>query len=103
MKGTIKSSLSLRLSKKLNNKRDDKIVPFIIRCKKLLLNDSVGRALSSASTALKALITIDLVVQVAHFNSFGRALRSAGAAGQALIGNNKSHNFTSVCILSVRH
>lgn len=66
--------------------------------KKLLLNDSVGRALSSASTALKALVTVDLVVQLTHVNSLSRALSSAGTAGQAFIVNNKSHNYTSVCI-----
>ena len=68
----------------------------------LLLNDSFGRALSCAGTALKALVLIDNIVQIAHIDSFGRALSCAGTAGQALVGNNKSHNVTSVCIFSLR-
>ena len=63
----------------------------------LLSLDSLCRALCCASTALKALVGIDLIVKIAHRDSFSRALCCACAAGQALVGNNKSHDVTSIC------
>ena len=81
---------------KAKRKRSDKNRPFLFV--QLLLDDRFGRALSRASAALKALLGVDLVMQVAHIDRFGRALSCASAAGQALIGNNKSHGVTSVCI-----
>lgn len=64
--------------------------------------DSLGRALSRASAALKALVSVDLIVQVAHLDSLGRALCCAGAAGQAVVAYNKSHGITSICIFDPR-
>jgi hypothetical protein len=64
--------------------------------RRLLLNNSLSRALSSARTALQALIGIDLVVQIAHVDSFSGTLCCARTAGQALVGNNKSHDDTSM-------
>jgi hypothetical protein len=64
--------------------------------RRLLLNNSLSRALSSARTALKTLIGIDLVVQIAHVDSFSGTLCCARTAGQALVGNNKSHDDTSM-------
>jgi hypothetical protein len=63
--------------------------------RRLLLNNSLSRALSSARTALQALTGIDLIVQIAHVDSFSRTLCCARTAGQALVGNNKSHDDTS--------
>lgn len=65
----------------------------------VLALDSLCGALCCASTALKALVRIDLVVKIAHRDSFSRALCCACAAGQALVGNNKSHDVTSICSL----
>ena len=64
----------------------------------LLLNDRLGGALGSACAALQALAGVDLVVQIAHVDRFGRTLSCAGTAGQALVGNNKSHDDTSIFI-----
>ena len=58
--------------------------------------DCLCGALSCARTALKALAGVDLVVKLAHRDSFGRALSCACAAGQALVGNYKSHDVTSI-------
>jgi hypothetical protein len=66
----------------------------------LLLDNRLSGALGSACAALQALAGVDLIVGVAHIDRFGRALRCAGTAGQALVGDNKSHNDTSVCILA---
>jgi hypothetical protein len=35
-------------------------------------------------------------MDIAHINRLGRALCCAGAAGQALVSNNKSHDIPSV-------
>ena len=53
------------------------------------------------STALNALVSVDLIVQIAHVDRFSGALCSAGTAGQALISDNKSHSVTSVCYLTI--
>ena len=71
------------------------IAPHSMLFRRSLLNNCLGGALSCASAALQALISVYLVVQIAHVNCFGRALSCAGTAGQALIGNNKSHDVTS--------
>ena len=60
------------------------------------LRNSLSGALSCASTALKALIGVDLVVKLAHIDRFSRALSCARAAGQALIRNNVCHDITSI-------
>jgi hypothetical protein len=80
-------------------KRDDPLVPFFYEFR-LLLNDGLGRALGSAGAALQALAGVDLIVQIAHLDRFGRTLCCAGTAGQALVGDNKSHDDTSVFSLS---
>ena len=62
----------------------------------LLVHNGLGRALSSTGAALQALLLVDLIVQFAHVDRFCRTLSSAGAAGQALIGDNKSHDIPSI-------
>ena len=67
----------------------------------LLLDNSLSGALCSAGTALNALVSVDLIVQIAHVDRFSGALCSAGTAGQALISDNKSQSVTSVCYLTI--
>ena len=67
----------------------------------LLLDNSLSGALCSTGTALDALVSVDLIVQIAHVDRFSGALCSAGTAGQALISDNKSHSVTSVCYLTI--
>ena len=57
--------------------------------------NGLGRALSRAGAALQALALVDLIVKLAHINCLSRALGCAGTTGQALIGNNKSHDIPS--------
>jgi hypothetical protein len=61
----------------------------------LLQSDRLGRALGSAGAALQALIGIDLVVDLTHVDGFSRALSCARAAGQAIIADNVRHVVTS--------
>ena len=68
---------------------------------KLLSDDSVSGALSSAGTAAHANAGIDLVVGLAHADSVCGALSSAGATGHASVGNNVCHDVTSICIFSL--
>ena len=68
---------------------------------KLLSDDSVSGALSSAGTAAHASAGIDLVVGVTHADSVSGALSSAGTAAHASVGNNVCHDVTSICIFSL--
>ena len=85
----------------INNKRGDFYRPFYYCVQALLLDNSLSGALCSAGTALNALVSVDLIVQIAHVDRFSGALCSAGTAGQALISDNKSHSVTSVCYLTI--
>ena len=58
-------------------------------------DNRLGRALRSAGAAIQALLRVDLIMELAHVDRLGRTLGSAGAAGQALVGNHKSHDRTS--------
>ena len=84
-----------------SNKRGDFYRPFYYCVQALLLDNSLSGALCSAGTALNALVSVDLIVQIAHVDRFSGALCSAGTAGQALISDNKSHSVTSVCYLTI--
>ena len=85
----------------INHKRGDFYRPFYYCVQALLLDNSLSGALCSAGTALNALVSVDLIVQIAHVDRFSGALCSAGTAGQALISDNKSHSVTSVCYLTI--
>ena len=74
----------------------------LIYLSRLLGNDSLGRALGCACAALQALVSVDLVVKIAHLDCICGTLSCAGTAGQALVSNNKSHDVTSVMYLTFR-
>ena len=67
--------------------------PFFMS-RELLERNSLGRALGSAGAALQALIGVDLVVDLSHVDGFSRALSCASAAGQAIIADNVRHIVT---------
>jgi hypothetical protein len=58
--------------------------------------NGLSRALGLAGAALQALALVDLIVELAHIDCLSGALSSAGTAGQALVGNNKSHGIPSI-------
>lgn len=58
---------------------------------KLLSNDSVHGAVASASTAVHADISLDLVLGIALDNSLNGAVLSASTAANASISNLVSH------------
>ena len=68
---------------------------FFLSCV-LLGHDGLSRTLGSAGAALQALARVDLVVEITHVDGLSGALSSAGTAGQALVGDNKSHDTTSI-------
>ena len=72
------------------------VSPFCIHLRVSDVLNGLGRALSRAGAALQALALVDLIVKLAHINCLSRALGCAGTTGQALIGNNKSHDIPSM-------
>jgi hypothetical protein len=71
---------------------------FVLLC----LVNCFSRALGSAGAAIQALVSIDLIVRIAHADRFGRTLCCAGAAGNALVIDNVSHDESSICRLTSR-
>ena len=56
------------------------------------LSNRLNRAGSGAGTAIHAAVRVDLVMGVTHGDGANRAFRFTGAASDAIIRNNVSHN-----------
>ena len=78
-----------------------RLIAFFQKKNKLLFLDSFGGALISAGAAGNADVGIDLELAVALGNSLNGALIGAGAAGNASVSNLESHDVTSIIICDV--